>query len=665
MPVPVEIRGPLKPRIVSRISDWATGHCPLGADSYIKGNFKPDMVPFFISEMDAAMDYRLRELCVVTSAQVGKTQTFFSILKYFAVEYGYHSMIVFADESTSRFMAENRLIPLFEGDGESAALIDRKKWRPSEGTYAIKNGAVIETGWATSVPKMGSRSKGVVYADEFAKYRRPATSKEASAISLLEERLNTFPDSKFFKSSTPTDKGSFAELEKCDLIYDWHVPCPYCGRYQPLRWDRGYAYGFDEEDYTYLGDDGERHPLGRVVWDGGRSATKPEIKASAAYECGECGERWTNAQRIEAVRRGKDVPRWPAKGWETSRGKHVNRLYSLFPGGDLDRIVSKWVSIVGMDDGPERDEEFRGFVNSTLAEPYEDQTLGRKIDPLGVLGEKMTDLPPLTVPAEAVALTCAVDCQGFGFPYLVRAWMRDKTSYLVDFGLIEMDARVIRSVDDMGVLRELFERTWPVHGSRGARMGIWRGGIDTGGTRLSDDPDAATMTELAYEFVRTFGRGRVFALKGATSFHQTKKVWSTKIGELPMRGGKRRKIPGGITVFMLDVNRLKDLVHARAIMDRGAAGTLLLHRETTAEYAHQLFAEYKRRDPKTGLTRWQQKRGVRNEALDLEVYSAALTDEEFLGGIRLCRAPQCLHVGDAAVDRPRAQHVRRTSKRMW
>lgn len=83
--------------------------------------------------------------------------------------------------------------------------------------------------------------------------------------------------------STPTMEAGniWQELRACDVVYDFHVPCPYCGQMQPLRWSREYSSGF--EGGVYRGKDGRRHKLGQVVWEAGRAATAEQI-AAAGYE---------------------------------------------------------------------------------------------------------------------------------------------------------------------------------------------------------------------------------------------------------------------------------------------------------------------------------------------------------------------------------------------
>ena len=53
-------------------------------------------------------------------------------------------------------------------------------------------------------------------------------TKEASPVSLIRERTESFYNKKVIMLSTPT--GS-----RCNLRMG-HVPCPYCGVLQPLKW---------------------------------------------------------------------------------------------------------------------------------------------------------------------------------------------------------------------------------------------------------------------------------------------------------------------------------------------------------------------------------------------------------------------------------------------
>jgi phage terminase large subunit GpA-like protein len=446
--------------------------------------------------------------------------------------------------------------------------------------------------------------------DEINKAGYQRATDEADPISLAEERTDTFANRLILLLSTPTtETGRITrELNSCDVIYDWHVPCPHCGQMQPLRWSLKYASGC--EDGQYRAEDGTWHQIGGVLWDGGREATREQIDA-AAYQCGECGCLWSTVEKNQAVQQGRMVPRAEVPEGARKIGFDVNRLYSLFPGGRLENLVSKWLAAVNSGDM----KQIQGFVNSSLAEPWKQVTV--EASESAILKAKV-DLPPQTVPDEAVVLTCGIDNQRYGFWHVVRAWARDFTNWLIDYGFLA-------AWDDVENL--LFETAYPRQ--NGGTLPIWRAGIDTGGGQFEE---GMSMTEEVYWWVRQNGVGRgarVWATKGASSPLVGKIKAGKPLDKTP--GGK--PIPGGLQIISLDTDKLKDTYHYRlsqAIKGDGEPQSAYLHAETGEDYARQIRAEEKQIDRK-GIESWVHVRGE-NHLFDCEVIAHALVDPEWPGG---------------------------------
>jgi phage terminase large subunit GpA-like protein len=259
--------------------------------------------------------------------------------------------------------------------------------------------------------------------------------------------------------------------------------------------------------------------------------------------------------------------------------------------------------------------QIQGFVNSSLAEPWKQVTV--EASESAILKAKV-DLPPQTVPDEAVVLTCGIDNQRYGFWHVVRAWARDFTNWLIDYGFLA-------AWDDVENL--LFETAYPRQ--NGGTLPIWRAGIDTGGGQFEE---GMSMTEEVYWWVRQNGVGRgarVWATKGASSPLVGKIKAGKPLDKTP--GGK--PIPGGLQIISLDTDKLKDTYHYRlsqAIKGDGEPQSAYLHAETGEDYARQIRAEEKQIDRK-GIESWVHVRGE-NHLFDCEVIAHALVDPEWPGG---------------------------------
>ena len=294
-------------------------------------------------------------------------------------------------------------------------------------------------------------------------------------------------------------------------------------------------------------------------------------------------------------------------------GFHVNRLYSLLgKSGDIPKLVDDWIRAHKSDDP----RALQGFINSALAEPWE-EIFTEKKDPSQAMQEHVIpDLPPGTIPEEAICLTMGIDTQAAGFWWVARAWAPNKTSYLVDYGF----APSLAELEDI-----IFERAWPITGTEN-RMSVWRAAIDTGGTKI----DGISMTEKVYNWLRERSQGRVFGVKGMSTT-KAQRVQRTILDKLP--NGK--KIPGGLVLYLINTEAFKEIIHYRLYLGPKENGAFFVHQETTEEYFQQLLSEYKRKNMRTAKVEWVKKTGAENHLLDAEVYCAATVDAEWEGGLRM------------------------------
>ena len=596
------------------ISEWAAKYRVLGAHSAIKGPYLLEMVPFFAFLMDKIQDPSIQTIVLCKPAQIGGTDACLCVVGYYAHQEGCPIMCVLADQDTAEYVSNEKIKVMLESSETMAALIDSDCYTKTE--MKLFNGAYFAIAWATSVAKLASRPIRIVYLDEIDKPGYSLTTREANPISLARERSNTFPDRKHLLTSTPTTEAGniIRELESCDLVFDWHVPCPLCGQLQILRWNKEHCYGL--KDGLYRAEDGTMHPVGMVVWEGGTSASNQQIMETARYQCGECEQSWTTAQKNEAVRQGLGIPRSEPTGWERKIGMHVNRIYSLFDGGRLEEVVMEFIHSRRVPEH-ERMKALQGFINSSLAEPWV-QIVTTTTD-TSVLAARCA-LPAMTAPAETVALTCGIDSQKHGFWFAVRAWARNYTSWLIHYGQLA-------DFDELEQL--LFGSTYPVDGDPERSLHIWRAAIDTGGG--SQGADDYNITENVYHWVRKVGTGRscrVFACKGSSS----------PLGDAVARFGKAKDwapsgkpLPGGLQLVMVDSAQAKDMVHTRLANAVSLDGLqAFLHAETDQIYLRHITAEEKRRD-RRGNVEWVQLRRD-NHLLDAEGLAMALAEPTWPGG---------------------------------
>ena len=592
------------------ISEWAEKYRVLSAASAEKGPLKLSRTPYLVPFMNKMGDPSVEMGVFCKPAQIAGTEMTISIIGYYSCE-PCPIMVVLADEDTAKYISRERVQQMYRSSPELSKLIDESHFNIDEIT--LKNGAYIAMAWASSVAKLASRPIKVVICDEVDKPGYFVSTKEASPISLVKERTESFYTRKIILLSTPTDETGniYKHLNLCDVIYDWHVPCPHCGTYQPLRWGAEYQTGF--KDGVYRSKDGEMLKLGGVQWEGGRNATHDQIMA-ARYVCGTCGGMMDTAQKNRAVEAGIIVPRGKEPAHAVNIGMHVNRLYSLLgKSGDIPGLVHNWINAQS-DPGL-----LQGFVNSTLAEIWV-----QKIEPkkeTEILQAKC-DLEPRTVPEKAIALICSVDVQKRGYWYTVFAYAQDMTSWLIDYGPLPTE-------EMLNTL--LFDTQFPVK-NMGTHMSIWRVGIDTGGGKGYRDEDS--MTEATYNWItRNRSRGvQIFGMKGSSNPLQGK----IRVGKPLDKTPSGKPMPGGVQIVMMDTHKLKDAVLWRLDLAKdNQSGGMYLHKRTGADFAQQILAEEKRRTRK-GVEWVRVKKD--NHYLDCCTMNLACAGAELYGGVGILRS---------------------------
>jgi phage terminase large subunit GpA-like protein len=601
------------------ISAWAEKYRVLRPPAEEQGPLRLQRTPYLRPLMDAFDDPTIETVVFCKSAQIAGTEAMLSVIGKYAHDGGNPIMLVLADEDTAIYISEKRVQTMFRSSEALAALIIEERMNQKEITLA--NESYICLAWASSVAKLASRPIRIVIFDEVDKPGYYITTKEADAISLGIERTESFFNRKIGILSTPTvEEGNiWRELSSCDIIYDWHVPCPACGQFQPLRWSLKYCSEFEEG--AYRGVDDKRHPLGQVIWEGGQDATPEQIEA-AGYQCGTCQALWTTIEKNRAVENGQPVARMTPSLHPRKVGYHINRLYSLLgKSGDIPKLVADW--IIAVKSGDLR--KLQGFINSTLAEPW--RHVVSTSSESAILKAKVDTLLPQTVPQQAVCLTAGVDVQKYGFWFVIRAWAADYTNWLVHYGQLA-------TWDDVEEL--LFNTLYPIAGNGDKHAGeepkgkrIWRAAIDTGGGEGFEE--GLSMTEETEIWIREHllaGGCRIWGTKGAS--RPLAGMLSLGIARDKTPSGK--PLPGGLQIISLNTDKLKDMFHYRLQQAiEGNPGGAYLHAATEKTYVAHILAEEKRVDRKTGAETWVRIKR-RNDLLDCECMAAACVDPEWPGG---------------------------------
>jgi len=583
-----EEREAWKPPEHLTVSEWADKYRILLAEtSNESGPWRTARVPYLREIMDSFSDPHIEKIVFEAGSQLGKTEFLYNCLGYLIHQDPGSTLLVFPTIDLARSLSKSRIQPMI------AACDPLRERKPANDDLftnleMLFPGMALNIVGANSEAGLAARPCRYILLDECSLYPEQ-TQSGANPINSAMERQKTIWNKKTLLVSTPKyeDGQITRERKSCDVTYRYYVPCPYCGAMQILAFPNiKWPKEISSDSLTYA----------QEVWE------------SAYYECTQCHAKIYNNQRPMMLASGEWRPDQPPNPSLIirSKGYHLSSLYSPFlTWGD---IAEKFIK---SKDYPDL---LKDFINFWLAEVWV-ETIHRK-EEADILSHKI-DLPPLTVPQQAIVLTLGADVQKDGIYYIVRAWAADYTSWLIRYGYL-------MSWDNFAQI--IFEDIYP--GESGAGFKIWRAAIDTGGSEGPDE--TVSITEEVYTWLRDHSQGVAFGVKGA-SRSLPNRLKHSIIDKMPGKTG--RVIPGGLILWNVDTVKFKELYHYRLQVEEGKAQCIYLHSDTGMDYARQITAEEKRRNKK-GQVEWHQLR-YDNHYFDCEVYCAATVDPEWWGGLRV------------------------------
>lgn len=557
-----------------KLSEWADNNRVLTTKTgAFAGPWRTDRNPVMREIMDCYNDPLVETLCLMTCAQIGKSELLNNVFGWHATQDPCPILMVQPTIDAGRAYVKERLNPMISSCAALRRLIPRTKridkakrkardlglvdtddddatstvaYKPFPGGYLAVVGANSPVGLA-------SRPIRVVLFDEVDRTPHSA-KKEGDPVALAWRRTATFPNRKRVVSSTPTEKGSSrieALFESSDKRF-FQVPCAHCGTYQRLVWSQ-------------------------VRWPKGRPR-------EAHYCCEHCGGTMTTAQKNKQIRLGY----WKVTNLEGQYpGFHLSELYSPFK--TLAEMVVEFL------EARKSPETLRTWINTALGETYEEP--GSKLEP-AMLAARAEDWGLLPTP-QVLVVTCGVDVQADRLEIERVGWGVDEESWSLDYKIIYGDpsAPTLWAELDAYLLTPSItadNRLLPVKATC----------IDSGGHNTDD----------VYKFVRSRAGRRVWAIKGVAG--QGKPVW-------PLRASKNNK--GKIPLFLVGVDSAKDAVYRRLATPAPGPGYCHFPLDRDAEYYAQLTAEKRVTEWVKGFPRrtYVKKDDDANEALDCRVYAYA------------------------------------------
>lgn len=614
----VEEAAALAPPPDMTVSEWADAHRILQAGiSREPGPWVTDKRPYLRDFMDSYCLRSVRNIVMCAGTQLGKTEALFNMLGYVIDCDPFPTMVMYPRDDDAKLISNTRIQPMIN---ECETLQAKKSPRRSEfKTLEMHFPAMILylTG-ANSLAGLASKPARNLFRDEGDKFP-DRLGDDADPDSKSDERTKDYWDiRKIVDVSSPTieKRGIIAKLRACDVIRVLHHLCPHCQR--PIRLSFGQIQYDDDKDSQH-----------RIML----------AKKSAYYACQLCGGKITNGHRPWMIanyryidqsdigfgdskeEQRRNVPLGELDFEPESLGFWMSSLSSpRLTWGD---VVEIWLKALIHRDQTGETTKMMTVINDWFAEPWRESVIKSTTERiLAKRGER----EPLVVPSWAVALTCGIDVQKYGFWFSVWAWSKTMQSAMIHYGYLV-------SWDD--VHRLVFDTLFPVENSN-LFMPIWRAGMDIGGGKDSLFGQDWTKTEEILAWIRDNGQGIIWATKGMSTNPTGQKIKASILDKMP--GEKGGVIPGGLTLYFLDTNQLKDNVFWRFEGKDIDPQPLELHKDTGEDFALQMVAEEKQQ-ARNGTWSWIRVHKD-NHQLDTTVIAHAAADFQWLGGVKILQDPQ-------------------------
>lgn len=550
------------------VSEWAAKYRELNESSSLRGRWNNEVTPYLTEIMDCLNDPYIQFINFVKGTQVGGTEALINMTGWVITKNPSPTMIVYPTDDLAKDISNDRLKPAYRDIPEISKRFLRTK--SSEMNLRFHNMNIyLRSGGSPS--KLASKPIKYLFFDEIDKMPG-AVKREASPYNLAVERTKTFKYSrKIYTCSTPTYRENYVWRlhERADEQRSYFVPCPHCGEMIILKWSQ---VKFEPNNDNKM--------------------TNSERAHTAMYYCQECGAAISDKDKPEMLRRGewRDV-KGRCTGKPRSVSFHLSALYSFF----VSWSDMAYEYLESRDDP----EMYQNFVNSWLAEPWEDTKLKVSVD---LVAERTAPEPRGVVPDWAEFLTAGVDVQQKSVYFDIVAWGAGMTSQSV------IHNQVLTLEDIIPYMNAEY------YSADGKRYVVLLCLIDSG-----------DQTDMVYEFC-ALNQQWALPSKGYAALRND----NYKVSNINRIG----KIYHGQTLILVDTGKYKDMIASRLHIGNGK-GSCMVHAECDDEYAKQITAEHKVAEGSGARRRliWKPKTmHADNHYLDCRVYASAAAD---LRGVRM------------------------------
>jgi len=440
------------------VSEWADKNRALSPESSAEpGRWFTERAEYQRGIMDAFSDPTIEQVVVMSSSQLGKTEILLNVIGYYIDQDPCSILVIQPTLDNAKTFSKERLKPMLRDTKTLAKKIsvsERAKKTDDMILHKIFIGGYVAIAGANSPASLAARPIRVLLCDEVDRYPISAGA-EGDPVNLAMKRTTAFWNRKIGMFSTPTRKG----LSRIELAYElsdkrkFHVPCPHCGQFQPLRFEN---LSFSEHD-----------------------------PSDAVYICPFCKGVITDTDKYRILKQGKWIP-------EKSTGK--------IAGFWINELYSPWVSFANLAyryiEAKKKPETMQVFVNTSLGETWEEE--GEQIEDTEI-SKRREDYE--TIPEAVAVLTAACDIQDDRIEVLVVGWGAKEESWHIEHRIFYGPTI---GLDVWNELDDYLQKTFV--NDAGMILKISCVAVDSG-----------YLPKKVYDFVKKRQSRRIYAVKGANS----------------------------------------------------------------------------------------------------------------------------------------------------
>lgn len=456
-----------KPPEKLTLDEWADKYRRLSPESSAEaGPWRTERTPYLREPMRAFTDPKVKNIVMVASSQVGKSEFELNAIGYIIDQAPGSVMFVQPNLDAARKFSRLRISPMIRDSKVLKSKVHNVKSRSSGNTILQKSfpGGMLTITGSESPSALASTPARYIIGDERDRWAKSAGT-EGDPWELLKARQATYYNAKSIEVSTPTIKGS-SPIETSFLLGTqerWCHKCPECGEYT------------------------------NIVFSTIRFSTKTRVinnkkfyeVADIGFACPHCG-----VVSSEEIMR-KQPAKWIAENPEA----YDNGVRSFW----LNAFSSPWtpwkkviLSFLEAKDDPQK---LQVVFNTQLGELWEDR--GDLMQEDEMLARR--EYYEAELPEGCLALTCGVDTQDDRLEYEVVGHGFFKETWGIYKGYI------LGRPDSPEVwhqLDEVIDRVYRFKNGQGLKIGMTF--IDSGGH----------FTQEVYEQCRIRQAKKVFAIKG-------------------------------------------------------------------------------------------------------------------------------------------------------